>query len=310
MLRTIVIENPGHLFIKNSQLMIRQNGNEFRVGSLEDIGWLLLEHPQLTFTQAVLSHAAENNTVVIFCNERFYPSSVAVPLEGNTLQGERQRWQIDAPVPRKKGLWKQIVQQKIKNQAALLDLLGFDGTAVRYLVPKVKSGDTENVEAVAARRYWPLLFDDSFRRERIGLPPNNMLNYGYAILRSCAVRMLISTGLQPGIGIHHKNKYNAFALADDIMEPYRPWVDRIAWSLFMEEGVRGTNMTPETKRALLEVLQHDVLHNSEVRPLAVSMRHFAVDVGNVLGGKLERLRLAEIISLNIADNLLDGLELE
>lgn len=310
MLRTVVIESPGHLFVKHKQLMLRQDGELTHVGSFEDIGWILLEHPHLTLTQAVVAEAALNNTVVIFCNKQFHPSSLAIPLEGNSLQGERQRNQVEAPIPRKKAIWKQIVQSKIQNQGALLSLLDIDGQPVKYLVSKVRSGDPENVEATAARRYWPLLFGHEFRRNNPVCPPNAALNYGYAILRSCAVRMLVSTGLNPSIGVHHKSRYNAFALADDMMEVYRPWVDRIVWSLFKEEKHPLENLDTFAKKALLEVLQHDVLHIDEIKPLGVSMRQYAVEIGNMLTSAINRLPKVEIISLNYEDHQIDGLEMD
>lgn len=310
MLRTVVIENPGHLFVRNRQLMIRKNGDDLRVGSFEDIGWLLLEHPQITMTQSVMALASLSNTLVIFCDDRFFPCSIAMPMEGNTQQGERQRWQFEAPMPRQKQLWKQIIQMKISTQAGLLNLLNKDATPVAYLIKKVRSGDPDNIEAIAARRYWPLLMGEMFRRERTGSSPNALLNYGYAILRSCAVRMLVATGLHPGLGVHHRNKYNSFSLADDIMEPFRPWVDRIVWSLMIEEGLDVENLTSEIKKALLEVVQHDVQHGSEIRPLSNAMRHLAFEVGQYMGGKIERLSPVRIVSLNPEEAVSDVFEMD
>jgi CRISP-associated protein Cas1 len=199
---------------------------------------------------------------------------------------------------------------KIANQAALLAYLGRDDTPVSYLIKKVRSGDPDNVEATAARRYWPLLLGEDFRREREGMSPNASLNYGYAILRSCATRMLVATGLHPGIGVHHQNKYNAFGLADDIMEPFRPWVDRIVWSLHVEQGLDTTELDTAMKKELLEVLQHDVQFGAEIRPLASAMRNFAVEIGNFMAGKIERLTPVKLISLNYEENTWNGFEMD
>lgn len=310
MLRTVVIENAGHLFVRNDQLMIRQNGSEVRVGSFEDIGWILLEHPQLTMTQAVMSRAASKNTVVIFCGDQYFPVSIATPTEGNYLQGERLRWQLDSTVPRKKSLWKQLIQQKIENQARLLELIGSESEPVAYLKSKVRSGDPDNIEAQAARRYWTLLFGFQFKRDRIGMIPNPWLNYGYAILRSCVVRMLTASGLHPGHGIHHANKYNAFALADDVMEPLRPWVDRIAWSLFHEQSFQTTELNTYLKKELLEVLQHDVQQGTYVRPMAQAIQQLGYEVAMYLGGKIEKITPIKLISLDTERETWDVLEME
>lgn len=310
MLRTIVIENPGHLFVKNSQLMIRKEYQEHHIGSFEDIGWILLEHPQLTLTQSVLAQAAEQNTVIIFCGDHFYPVSLAIPTDGNYVQGERIRWQFESSVPRRKSLWKQLIQLKILNQGLLLELLNKDSESIIYLRNKVKSGDPENTEAVAARRYWPRLMGENFRRDRIGMVPNPWLNYGYAILRSCATRMLTATGLHPGYGVHHANKYNPYALADDIMEPFRPWVDRIAWSMYFEHDYGFDDLNTSMKKELIEVLQHDVKQGNMIRPLAGAVQMLAYEVGQYLGDKIQKLTPVEIISLDIDKDTWNGLPLD
>lgn len=272
MSRTIVIEGAGHLHVRNRQLMLHRDEVEHHVGSFEDIAFILLEHPQLTFTQAVISEAARENVAVVFCDQSRYPSSVALPVQGNGLQSERMRAQLDVSQPRCKQLWAKLIRMKIANQARMVDLIGLESEPLWYLTKKVRSGDADNVEARAARIYWPILFGDDFRRHRDGIIPNALLNYGYAILRTAVARSIVSTGLIPSLGIHHHRKTNAYVLADDLMEPYRPWVDRVVWDIKNEYAPANDELTTELKKALLEVLQHDVWIGDVYRPFLLAIQ--------------------------------------
>lgn len=282
MSRTIVIEGDGHLFVRNKQLMLRRNEQEVHVGPFEDMAFVLLEHPHLTLTQAVISEAALQNVAVVFCDRSRYPSSIALPVDGNGLQAERMRAQLDVSQPRCKQLWAKLVRMKVANQARLIDLIGLDAEPLRYLSRKVKSGDTENIEARAARAYWPLLFGPDFRRHHPGIVPNALLNYGYAVLRTAVARAIVSTGLIPSLGIHHHRRTNAYVLADDLMEPYRPWVDRAVWDIRNEFAPLDDELTPDLKKALLEVLQHDVRIGEAYRPLPLAVQQSAYELAMAL----------------------------
>jgi CRISPR-associated protein Cas1 len=247
--RTLYFGNPSYLSIKNAQLNIRlpeveKNDllpTEFKRDALatipvEDIGIVVIDNPQITLTSGLLQALQENNVAVIICDYRHMPQSLLLPIEGNSIQQERYDAQLAASEPLKKQLWQQTVTQKIKNQAAALDSLELQSD---YLIPlhrNVKSGDTDNCEATAAVYYWQTIFRhvNGFVRHREGPPPNNFLNYGYAILRATMARSIVAAGLLPTLGIFHKNRYNAYCLADDLMEPYRPYVDQIVHQMVAE----------------------------------------------------------------------------
>lgn len=277
--RTLFFSNPYHLSIKLSQLEItdKQTG-EIRTTPIEDLGVVVLDSREITFTQAVMSELAANNVAVIICNEKHMPASMMFHLDTNQIQNELFRAQISASEPLKKQLWQQTVKAKIRNQAALLDLISSSpektkekaGDALRHIATQVKSGDTTNEEAQASRRYWNKLFGEKFKRERDGMPPNPSLNYGYAILRAAVARALCGSGLLPTLGIHHHNKYNHYCLADDIMEPYRPFVDKTVWEQ-MKKYPDYHHLTKERKAELLGVLSSDVIINGEKSPLIVAL---------------------------------------
>lgn len=240
--RTLYFGNPSYLSLKNDQLVLKfpevQNNatlpDEFkqmqeRTFPIEDLGVVILDHKQITVTQALLSALLANNCAVITCDDRRLPTGLMLPLESNILQEQRYSEQLDASVPLRKQMWQQTVSQKIANQTAVLQEYTEAETGNMMQWSKsVKSGDSENLEARAAAYYWKNVFPDnpSFVRDREGSYPNNFLNYGYAIVRAVVARALVATGLLPTLGIHHHNRYNAYCLADDVMEPYRPYVDK------------------------------------------------------------------------------------
>jgi len=228
--RTLFFSNPYHLSVKLQQLVIAdKETGEVKQAPIEDLGFVVLDHREITFTQSAMNELAANNTAVVICNEKHMPASMMFHLDTHQVQNERFRAQVNASEPLKKQLWQQTVKAKIRNQAAMLKHSGQSDEALNRLATQVKSGDSTNEEAQAARRYWPGLFGKYFRRERFGMPPNPSLNYAYAILRAAVARALCGSGLLPTLGIHHRNKYNAYCLADDIMEPYRPFVDLCVW---------------------------------------------------------------------------------
>lgn len=235
---------------------------------IEDIGFVILEHQQTNITLPLLNALSDNNVAVIFCGDNFMPNAMLMNLDSNKTQGESYRAQIEASEPLKKGLWKQIVEAKIRNQAALLNKLGKNGERLKPYYSNVKSGDADNREGVAAKIYWNELFGEDFIRSREGVEPNNMLNYGYTLLRAAVARSLMGSGLFPAFGIFHRNRYNAFPLADDIMEPYRPFVDEIVFDLYAN-GER--KLTKEVKARLLHLLFTDTVFGKVTRPLEVGL---------------------------------------
>ena len=272
--RTIHFSNPAHLFTRQEQLVVelKDENRTTKTLPIEDLGMIILEHPQITLTANLLEKLMQQQVSVITCDGKYMPSGMFLPLEGHSEQTERIRTQLDASVPLKKQLWQQTVRMKIYNQAQVLRKLGLSDTRLLRLQNDVLSGDSSNLEAQAASYYWGQLYGTQFTRTRGKDTPNAQLNYGYAILRSVTARALTASGLFPSIGIHHKNKYNAFCLADDIMEPFRPYVDWIVLHLpeihECEEG-----LTKEQKIELLKIPQLDIRIGEITRPLfhAVSM---------------------------------------
>ncbi len=266
--QTIVFKNPSSLSLRNSQLVITTIDNDEITRPIEDIGVIIIENQMVRLTIPLINALTDNNVAVVFCDGHSMPASMLIPLEGNSTQQESYRLQIEATSPVNKQLWKQIVECKIKNQSRLLNKIGADGETLKRFYNNVKSGDSDNREGIAAKVYWGLLFGNEFQRNRKGMPPNNLLNYGYTILRAAVTRAILGTGLYPAFGIFHRNRYNAFPLADDLMEPYRPFVDEIVYNLY----VNGVNtLNSETKAKLQKLLFQDVVMGKITRPLEVSL---------------------------------------
>lgn len=265
--KTLYFGNPVQLRVKNEQLrIIRETDPEVTI-PIEDIGFIVIDHYGITISHHALSALLTNNVAIITTDETHLPVGIFWPLHGNQEQGDSIRAQIESNLSLKKRLWQQTVQAKIKNQAGLLKKIGLNSQPLENFLTQVKSDDATNQEAAAAKVYWQLLFDPiQFRRHRYGKPPNNLLNYGYAILRGVIARAICGTGLLPIPGIHHRNRYNGFPLADDIMEPYRPFVDELVWQLVMDEPEVDV-LRPEIKRRLLEVPVLGVQMNQEKKPL-------------------------------------------
>ena len=270
--KTLYFGNPSYLSLQRNQLCIQRK--ETRDISectrpIEDIGVLILDHPQITITHGAIRALQENKAVVVSCNEQHLPNSILLPLVGHSEQSKRYRIQLDASEPLKKRLWQQTIQAKIQNQNRVLEYLGQDTKRLAVLENRIKSGDPENREGQAAAYYWSCFLED-FIRDRFGPEPNGLLNYGYAILRSMVARALISTGLHLSLGIHHKNKYNPLCLADDIMEPFRPFVDILVHEIFTDQELPNYH-SKEVKRQLLGISQVDGLFKMNRRPLMVGL---------------------------------------
>ena len=268
--RTLVFSNPISLSLKNCQLVLafKDDPDNKMTIPIEDIGMVIIENQQVSITIPLMNALVEGNVQVVVCNDRGMPSAMLQSFEGNNLQGENLRNQMDVGEVMKKQLWKQIVEAKIRNQAALLDKVGQDGNILKQYYQNVKSGDTDNKEGIAARRYFSELFGESFLRDRTLPGINVLLNYGYTILRAATARALVSSGLLPAIGIFHHNRSNAFPLADDMMEPYRPYVDEIVYDLAMQGKLE---LTKDVKAELIQVLYADTLFSKVTRPLSVGL---------------------------------------
>jgi CRISPR-associated protein Cas1 len=287
--RTLFISNPYHLSLKNKQLVVSEKaGMPVKTAPIEDIGFVVLDNPQISFTMKLVEELNENNVAVVFCNSKHLPSSMLLPLDANHIQNELFRAQISASEPLKKNLWKQTVEAKIKNQARILEKLGINGNPLKVIANSVKSDDSDNREGFAARIYWNALFGKEFIRDRYGNPPNMYLNYGYILLRSAVARALSGSGLLATLGIHHRNRYNAFCLADDIMEPYRPWVDEIAVDL--EEKYPGEYMlSKEHKAKLLQLMTADVKIGENRRPLMVALSQTTASLARCFTGETRKI---------------------
>ena len=301
--KTLYFGNPVYLSLKNAQLVIKlpevvRNdtlSESFKRNSevtkpIEDIGVVVLDHKQFTITSGVLEALLENNCAIITCDSRSMPVGLMLPLCGNTTQNERFRDQLDASLPLVKQLWQQTIKAKIENQAAVLqECSGAETRCMKVWADDVKSGDSNNLEARAAAYYWKNLFPiKDFTRDREGIPPNNLLNYGYAVLRAIVARGLVVSGLLPTLGIHHHNRYNAYCLADDIMEPYRPYVDRLVYNM-INQGVDYTELTKELKAQLLIIPTLETNIAGKRSPLMVAVGQTTASLYKCFSGELRKI---------------------
>lgn len=290
--RTLCFSNPAYLSVKLNQLVISfPEKEEKKTIPIEDIGVVILDSPQITVTQTVLVKLLENNTAVVTCNSSHHPIGLQLCLDGNTLQSERFQKQISASEVLKKNLWQQTIQSKIYNQAMFLQELGIPIRNMLLWSRSVTSGDTKNHEARAAAYYWETFLQshDNFKRERFGEYPNNFFNYTYAILRAIVARNLVGSGLLPTLGIHHKNKYNAFCLADDIMEPYRPYADRLVLET-IQKYPDTEDINKEIKSMLLTLPVIDVKINKQQRPLLVAVTETTASLAQCFAGKRRKIK--------------------
>jgi CRISPR-associated protein Cas1 len=307
--RTLYFGNPAYLHLRNQQLIIKlpevekneELPDSFKKEAtttipVEDIGVMVIDNTQVTITQGLMAALLENNTAVIICNETHHPNGLLLPLSGNTLQSERFAAQIEASEPLKKQLWQQTITAKILNQAALLKKTGKVNDKLLYFSRNVKSGDPDNVEGRASFYYWNNLFPGSlnFNRKRDGEPPNNLLNYGYAILRAVTARNLVGSGLLPTLGIHHRNRYNAYCLADDIMEPYRPFVDEMVCQV-VSSGKDYEELTTDIKKVLLGIASADIMIDGERSPLMVGMQRTTASLVQCFEGRTRKITLPVLV---------------
>ena len=304
--KTLYFGNPIYLSLRNAQLVLRKpdadkleesfKQDAERTIPIEDIGVVVLDNRRITITTGAMEALLGNNCAIITCDSTNLPVGLMLPLSGNTTQSERFRNQIDASLPLKKQLWQQTIRQKILNQATVLNKnTGAIVKNMQVWANEVKSGDPDNLEARAAAYYWRNLFPTppNFVRGREGDPPNNLLNYGYAILRACVARGLVGSGLLPTLGIHHHNRYNAYCLADDIMEPYRPFVDDLVINI-MQKYPDYTELTQSIKTALLMIPSLDVMLDGKRSPLMIAVGQTTASLAKCFNGELRKIAYPEL----------------
>ncbi|MCG8182610.1 type II CRISPR-associated endonuclease Cas1 [Tenacibaculum piscium] len=284
--RTLFFGNKCSLTTKNEQLVIKTIAREISV-PIQDIGFVVIENQETYISIPTLSKLSTNNVSVIFCNNKHMPQSMLLNLDNHHIQHEHFKNQVNASEPLKKQLWQQVVKAKILNQEAVLSNITSKKTPLKEYASSVLSGDSDNREAVAAAYYWKHLFDFNFKRERYGCYPNLFLNYGYTILRAAVARALSGSGLLNTLGIHHRNKYNAFCLADDIMEPYRPLIDMKVLEI-IKEYYEHDLITP-IKAELLKTLTQTVYFEDKKSPLMVGLTSTTNSLQQCFSGKTRKL---------------------
>ena len=301
--RSLYFGNPAYLSIKMRQLVINiprdEDSGATEMGTercdkvlktipIEDIGIIVLDNPRITITHALTEALLENNCALITCDSRHLPVGLLLPLYGNKVQAERYQEQINASLPLKKQLWQQTIQTKIRNQAAVLAFVkGEQHKNMLVWADSVRSGDSDNLEARAAAYYWKTVFPDieSFIRGNEDIV-NILLNYGYSILRAMVARALVGVGLIPTLGIHHHNRYDAYCLADDIMEPYRPYVDKLVSTII---GLCPCELNRETKAKLLGIATMEVVIDAQRRPLMVAISQTASSLRKCFSGEIRKI---------------------
>ena len=307
--KTLCFSNPIYLSLRNAQLVLHipevENNKTLpeaikkeaeRTIPIEDIGVVILDNKRITLTSGVMEALLENNCAVITCNQKSMPVGLLLPLCGNTTQNERFRSQLEASLPLRKQLWQQTIKQKILNQEFVLRTnTDKETNCMRVWSNDVRSGDPDNLEARAAAYYWKNLFINypNFVRDREGTPPNNLLNYGYAILRAIIARALVGSGLLPTLGIHHHNRYNAYCLADDIMEPYRPYVDQLVLDI-IQYNSEISDITRDLKMRLLGIPMLDVVINGKRSPLMIAAQQTTASLARCFAGENKRISYPEM----------------
>lgn len=289
--KSILLENKASISTKNLQLVIKTETRESTI-PIEDIGYIVIDHPEIYLSIPALNLLIDNNTAVIICNTNHLPNGMFLNLNSHHIQQEIFKNQINASAPLKKQLWQQTITEKITNQGILLQKITSKNNNFEFLASKVLSGDSSNMEGVAANFYWKSFFEHNFKRERFGDYPNNFLNYGYAILRAATARALSGSGLLNTLGIHHKSKYNAFALADDIMEPFRPIVDEKVAEIMQNYSEQELNTA--IKAELLQILTRTVYFKDEKSPLMVALQKTASSLQQCYTGERKKIKYPKL----------------
>ncbi len=287
--RVVEIANNGrHLALERGFMTVAQHGAELGRVALDDLAAVVANAHGLTYSNNLLVGLATRGVPVVLCGPNHRPAAVVWPVDGHHAQSGRMGDQARASAPLKKRLWQQIVQAKILAQGATLAAVGAEAGGFRLLARKVRAGDPDNVEAEAARRYWPLLFGSAFRRDQDGDGLNGLLNYGYAVLRAAAARAVMAAGLHPSLGLMHSNRGNAMVLVDDLMEPFRPIVDR---EVFRLRGEGTFEVSAEAKVSLARTMVLDLAADEEIRPVMTCLERLAGSLAKAYAGEADRLVL-------------------
>lgn len=294
--RTLYFGNPAYLSVRHRQLCVTLKDSDTPVTvPIEDIGVVVADHHQVTLTHAAITSLQENKAVIIWCGSNHMPLSMSLPLQAHDTYTEVVRHQTAASEPLKKQLWKQTIMAKIRNQASVLTIMGKKQPRLEKMIPRIQSGDPDNYEAQAAAIYWSSLLQDyEVTRGRFEGGPNALFNYGYAILRAVIARNLVGSGCLPVLGIHHRNKYNPYVLADDIMEPYRPVVDQYIWSYLQTRASDSEELTREDKSHLLHIPVIDITIQGKSSPLMVGAQRTTASVAGCYMGKVRKILYPEI----------------
>jgi len=295
--RVIDISEQAYIHMKNKQFLIERDQKVIATIPIEDLGVVILQHRAIVLTQAVIIACQENNVILVFCDKQHLPYSVILPIsDANSLHTKILIEQTQVSEATRKRLWKQVVQQKIFEQALTLKLLDKNSKPVEFLIKKVKSGDKENHEAQAAKKYWQLLMGRDFRRNPKSGEFNALLNYGYAIVRAIIARAIVGSGLHPALGLHHHNQYNGLCLADDLMEPFRPWVDYCVYQIMDSELKLEINQ--DTKKKLLGLLSESVIWKDKTLPFMVASHHLTATLKRAYNDSKERMIFPQLVSRN------------
>jgi CRISP-associated protein Cas1 len=275
----IEVSNPSYLKTEKQQLLIKQHNSIVASIPFEDLQAILLSHPQITVSIGVLQRCIKHNLPVIVCDDKYLPCGFFHAPLSNSLHTKIIKYQVGAKLPLKKQIWKRIVQAKIRHQASLLKAEGKSSNTLMVLQSKVRSGDPDNIEAQAASVYWQELFGNRFRRDQNADGINSLLNYGYAVVRAATARALAGSGLNTTLGIFHRNQYNHFCLADDLMEVARPMVDAKVFEMVGKEIVQ---ITSQSKSELLSILQSEVKFMGEAFYLTNALQRSSKSLSNAL----------------------------
>lgn len=306
--RTLYFGNPAYLSTRLDQLLVRlpvveknpdlpesfKKEAEATI-AIEDIGIVILDHQQVIISQALLAKLLDNNVAVVTCNHTHHPTGLLLNLDGNSLQSQRFQAQVEASEPLKKQLWQQTIKAKIRNQAALLKQQGYEIENMLHWADNVKSGDPDNLEGRSSAWYWAHLFAPKldFIRDPSGMPPNNLLNYAYAIVRATVARSLVGSGLLPTLGIFHRNQYNAYCLADDVMEPFRPYADQLVVQI-VKGDAPYEELTTELKKKMLALPAMDVTVQGETSPLMVAVQRTTASLARCFLGETRKISYPEL----------------
>ena len=294
--RSIYIGNPAYLKLKDEQMCILDPSTKDLKGKVpvEDLGLLMLDHFQITISHQLIQKMMGNNVVVISCDAHHLPHGIMLPMYGHTEHSDRIKDQLEASEPLKKQLWKQTVECKIENQKEVLKRLGNFYEPMAEYQRNVKSGDITNMEGIAAQHYWKHLISLDFLRARFGDSPNQFFNFGYSVLRSIVARAIVETGMLPVLGIFHKNKYNPYCLADDLMEPFRPFVDLLVMQ-WLKEKPETEELDKEFKAHMLKIATVDVGIDGKTRPLLIAVKMVASSLYKCYTGEKRLISYPELL---------------